>query len=195
MREPDNTRSRIQASASDILREEGVDALTVRNIAARAGLSTMGVYSHFGGKDQVCEELFVVGFAELGELVQQAKSESDPRDAVLSSAAIYFDFFAANRHRYALMFGMNSSVAPPSERARKAAKASFNQWASVVALLSATDMAGPNEVRLARQIWASTHGCIAIGEYSPIGSMDEICQMALQSVGYLIDGYLDENCN
>ncbi|MEL7540862.1 MAG: TetR/AcrR family transcriptional regulator [Pseudomonadota bacterium] len=188
-----DTRSKIEASASAILREQGVEALTVRNIAARAGLSTMGVYSHFGGKDQVCEALFVAGFAELGERVEQAKSESNPRDAVLRSAAIYFDFFLANRHRYALMFGMNSSAAPPSERARDAAKASFEQWASVVSLLSGATKVGPEEVRLARQIWASTHGCIAIGEHSPIGTIDDVRQLALDSVAYLVDGYLAKN--
>ena len=153
-----DTRSKIEASASAILREQGVEALTVRNIAARAGLSTMGVYSHFGGKDQVCEA-----------------------------------FFLANRHRYALMFGMNSSVAPPSERARDAAKASFKHWALVISLLSGAMEVGPEEVRLARQIWASTHGCIAIGEHSPIGTIDDVRQLALDSVAYLVDGYLAKN--
>lgn len=135
------------------------------------------------------EENFVAGFRELSELFEQAKSESDPRGAVLRSAAIYFDFLIANRHRYALMFGMNSSVAPPSERARKAARESLEQWASVVSLLSGLKEAGPEEVRLARQIWASTHGCIAIGEHSPIGPVEEVRHMALESVAYLVDGF------
>lgn len=84
---------------------------------------------------------------------------------------------------------MSAAAAPLSERACKAARSSFEQWALVVVLLSAKQQAGAEEMRLARQIWASAHGCIATNQHSPIGSIGEMRATVLESVRYLIDGY------
>ena len=62
MSESENQRAKILEAAGEILHEEGVGALSVRHIAKRAGISTMGVYSYFGGKDQVCEQLYIAAF-------------------------------------------------------------------------------------------------------------------------------------
>src|SRR3954467_13282778 len=53
------------ASASELLSKEGASGLSVRRIAAAAGCSTMGLYSRFGGKDGVVDELYAEGFVRL----------------------------------------------------------------------------------------------------------------------------------
>ena len=65
-RAPTTTREALLAAAHDLLATEGPAALTVRRIAAAAGMSTMNVYSRFGGKDGVLDELFIDGFRRLG---------------------------------------------------------------------------------------------------------------------------------
>src|SRR5207248_521667 len=66
-RSGDEQSRAILGAASRILSEEGAGALTVRRIASEAGCSTMGLYSRFGGKDGVVDELYVEGFRELCE--------------------------------------------------------------------------------------------------------------------------------
>ena len=62
----DSVGSTLLKAASDLLATEGPGALTVRRIANAAGVSTMNVYSRFGGKDGVVEQLFIEGFTRLG---------------------------------------------------------------------------------------------------------------------------------
>ena len=54
------------ASALDILESDGPDGLSVRRIAAAAGVAPMGVYNHFESKFGIVEALFVQGFHRLG---------------------------------------------------------------------------------------------------------------------------------
>ncbi|MGZ4674264.1 MAG: TetR/AcrR family transcriptional regulator, partial [Ilumatobacteraceae bacterium] len=65
MAQLDPVGSTLLKAASDLLATEGPAALTVRRIATAAGVSTMNVYSRFGGKDGVVEHLFVEGFHRL----------------------------------------------------------------------------------------------------------------------------------
>src|SRR4051794_4316776 len=73
-----DTREALLAAAHDLLATEGPGALTVRRIAAAAGMSTMNVYSRFGGKDGVLDELFVDGFRRLGETMRASPQSDDP---------------------------------------------------------------------------------------------------------------------
>ena len=66
---------------------EGPGALTVRRIAAAAGMSTMNVYSRFGGKDGVLDELFVDGFRRLGAHDGGRRRAATTRSRTSASAA------------------------------------------------------------------------------------------------------------
>ena len=65
-------------AAHDLSASDGPTALTVRRIAGAAGVSTMNVYSRFGGKDGVLDELFAEGFRRLGERMERHPSTDDP---------------------------------------------------------------------------------------------------------------------
>ena len=71
-------------AAHDLLAAEGSTGLTVRRIAAAAGVSTMNVYSRFGGKDGVVDELFIDGFRQLTKHMADTASTPDPITALLA---------------------------------------------------------------------------------------------------------------
>src|ERR1700684_11776 len=70
------------ASASEILEQEGPDGLSVRRIAAAAGVAPMGVYNHFESKFGIIEALFVQGFERLGEAIAATRDIEDPYEAL-----------------------------------------------------------------------------------------------------------------
>src|ERR1700750_1948078 len=74
----DDTREALLAAAHDLLANEGPAALSVRRIAAAAGMSTMNLYSRFGGKDGVLDELFIDGFRRMSEEMGDAPVSDDP---------------------------------------------------------------------------------------------------------------------
>jgi len=57
------TRDKIFQAASDILARDGLQGLSMRRIAAQAGLSPMALYRHFADKDALINALMDHGFA------------------------------------------------------------------------------------------------------------------------------------
>ena len=78
------------SSAADILETEGPDGLSVRRIAAAAGVAPMGVYNHFESKFGIVEALFIQGFERLGAAMagHGADRRSQPRRCSKVPAAI-----------------------------------------------------------------------------------------------------------
>ena len=54
------------AAAETVLVRDGPGGLTVRAVAAEAGIAPMGVYNKLGGKDGLVDALLIRGFDRLG---------------------------------------------------------------------------------------------------------------------------------
>ncbi len=76
------TRQRLQQAAKELAQERGYGAVTVAEIASRAGVSVKTLFQHFGSK----EELLVAELAEIHEqmisFVQSRPREQTPLQAV-----------------------------------------------------------------------------------------------------------------
>ena len=66
-------RDDVLAAARDILDEEGIDALTMANVASRVGFTTMAVYRHVRNRDDLLEGVV--------DLVLQEIADHADRDA------------------------------------------------------------------------------------------------------------------
>ena len=91
-------------AAHQVLADEGPFGLTVRRVAQVAGVSTMNVYSRFGGKDGLIEQLFIDGFVRLGEHMKSVPPTDDPVADLRRCRGRYRDFALANRTYYVVMF-------------------------------------------------------------------------------------------
>src|SRR5438105_4929459 len=91
-------------AASKLLAEEGATALTVRRIAGDAGCSTMGVYSRFGNKDGVVEQLYMEGFRRLIEAMDEAGETEDPVEDLHRCGVAYRRNALENATYYLVMF-------------------------------------------------------------------------------------------
>jgi AcrR family transcriptional regulator len=157
------TRRALLAAAHDLLASEGPAALSVRRIAAAAGVSTMNVYSRFGGKDGVVEELFVDGFARLGDAMSQDATTDDPLADLRRCGAGYRRFAKENPTYYSLMFDRAVPDFEPSDEAHAGALAALGHLAEKVSRameLGALAPADPFEV--AAGIWACEHGLVSL---------------------------------
>ena len=88
-RAQDETSDALLAAAHHLLSTVGAEALTVRRIANEAGMSTMNVYSRFGGKDGVIDELYADGYRRLVERLDGShlvinQSSSPPKPGVVA---------------------------------------------------------------------------------------------------------------
>ena len=102
----DETRATLLDAARTLLEADGPAALTVRRIAAEAGMSTMNVYSRFGGKDGVVDELYCEGF-----LASASTSPNTPSPTIRSrTSALPASPTATSRSRTARSTTSCSSV-------------------------------------------------------------------------------------
>jgi len=62
---PDGVPERLVEAAIRLLAEQGPSAIKARTVAAATGLSTMVVYSHFGGIPELTRAVIDKGFKEL----------------------------------------------------------------------------------------------------------------------------------
>ena len=104
------TDSLIEAALA-ILEEAGLPGLTVRDVASRAGVAPMGVYSRFGSKDGLLEALFMYGFASLQAAIETPPTAS-PLTRLRTGCQGYRRFAIHNPQLYHLMFEQMYAAMP-----------------------------------------------------------------------------------
>jgi AcrR family transcriptional regulator len=105
-------------AASGLLEREGPDALSVRRIAADAGVAPMGVYNHFHSKAGIVDALFVEGFKRLGEAMITLGDVEDPLEALIEGGRRYRALALAHPMAYQVMFLRAVPGYEPSEAAK-----------------------------------------------------------------------------
>jgi AcrR family transcriptional regulator len=150
-------------AASDVLAAEGPGALTVRRIATEAGVSTMNVYSRFGGKDGVIDHLFIEGFRRLYESVEASPQTDDALADLRNCGASYRRFALANPTYYSIMFDRVVADYVPSPAAHEQAGATLQQLADRVArAMEMGALASDDPLITAASLWATTHGLVSL---------------------------------
>lgn len=156
-------REELLAAAEAILSTKGVHALSLRDIAARAGHSTQGLYTEFGGKPGLIDALYREGYARLADALADVDPDLSPLQRAAVAAHAYRAAAMASPHLYDLM--TSNPVAeyrpPPSSRAE--AEATFDVL--VAAIRDAID-AGELEATSARCVahllWTVGHGHLSL---------------------------------
>ncbi|MFN8040481.1 MAG: TetR/AcrR family transcriptional regulator [Acidimicrobiales bacterium] len=160
----DNVRGRLLDAADELLRTEGPDGLTVRAMAERAGCSTMGVYTHFGGKDGVVDALYVEGFRRLADAISRVRTTADPVADLRRCGLAYRRNALSNPTHYLVMF---ERIVPGFEPSPEAKAAGVGTLALLEARISRGVELGqvidrPDPAELALSLWASLHGMVSL---------------------------------
>ena len=129
----DDQGRRILEAASGLLSEEGASALSVRRIATAAGCSTMGLYSRFGGKDGVVDELYAEGFERLITAMKANPVTDDTLADLRRCATCYRETALANATHYMVMFGGAVPGFVPSDASHAIAHDAFGGLVAKVA--------------------------------------------------------------
>ena len=161
-RTDDDQSKAILEAASRILSADGADALTVRRIAAEAGCSTMGLYSRFGGKEGVVDELYVEGFRQLCDGMSAMPKTDDPVADLRSCARCYRQTALTNATHYMVMFGGAVPGFVPTKSSRVVAHGAFERLtASVQRCIDAGAFKG-DAAEIAEVWWGSMHGLVML---------------------------------
>jgi AcrR family transcriptional regulator len=154
------------AAAETVLVREGPGGLTVRAVAAEAGIAPMGVYNRLGGKDGLVDALLIKGFDRLRAACDAAindTAEPSIRARLFTCGLNYRRFALDNPHFYAIMFEDSLLPGHDNPEVSEHAQAAFGALVRAVELASAADViAAPAPLEVAQQIWSAVHGAVAL---------------------------------
>jgi AcrR family transcriptional regulator len=153
------TRETLLEAALQLLEARGPGALRIRDLSEAVGKSTMGVYTHFGSKQGLLEQLYLHGFSRLEDRLESVPPAGEARQGLLAFALAYRDFALDNEALYGLMFERATPDFVPSDDSRMAGLATFEMLVKRIAGWR-TDLADPAPD--AHLVWAAMHGLVSI---------------------------------
>ncbi len=153
-------------AGAELLLEEGVGALSLRNVAARAGVSHSAPYAHFNDKRALIAAISIEGFEQLFQCLEAAANASldDPRQMLVDVAYAYVMFAQQSPAYFKLMFSgvlENEPVVPDF------VNVSRKNFQLLVSLVRRCQQAGvlpyaESEEILAVRLWSLVHGFTAL---------------------------------
>ena len=187
--EKPDSKKRILEATSELFLEGGLPALSVRAISKRAGLSTIGIYSHFQGKQGILDELYIEGFSKVFDAVNIRDDSLSPKQAVLKATENYLDVVDNYQAHYQLIFGKSESGYTPSPEAQAAGARAFTHNTKLIARLLPEGTPLADTQRTALDIWAITHGYAGLQHHavSDLLNIQNWREIILSTVSNYID--------
>lgn len=146
------TRSALVRAASELIDEGGPDAVTLRAVGARAGVSRGAPYGHFQNKEHLLTQLAINAWNAVADNVEALRADPGATPSVRLEQALLTLIELGRRrpHRYALMF---STPAGDPEAAAAASRLQ-NEFLAIVA-----DVVGKQDaLRYGALLMSSAHG-------------------------------------
>ncbi|BAX91654.1 TetR/AcrR family transcriptional regulator [Mycobacterium shigaense] len=146
------TRRSLLEAAGTLLDLGGVEAVTLREVGARAGVSRSAAYRHFADKDSLLAVLATNALSELGDALEALVNSGDSPTASLRSGLLSLIAIGRARpHLYRLMFV--PPAGDPTE-ARQAAERAQGLFLDIVGRIT-----GPAQAsRYGALLLTSAHG-------------------------------------
>jgi AcrR family transcriptional regulator len=97
------TKAEILDAAWDLVREQGLGGLRLRDLAARIGMRAPSLYEYFASKHAIYDAMFAQGYRQFAEVIAEAE-ELPGEDGLRAGARRAMAFMAQDPARYQLLF-------------------------------------------------------------------------------------------
>jgi AcrR family transcriptional regulator len=147
-------------AALGLIKRRGLAALSLREVAKRAGVTASAVYRHFADKEALLAAVAAEGFARLNAAFAVARTTHDsraPRARLKALGEAYIGFALKHPDQYRLMFGEGRADSQ-DERLEAEARQSFRYLEEAVAATLATPADDPAVITGAVAAWSLVHG-------------------------------------
>jgi AcrR family transcriptional regulator len=99
-----SARAAIVAAAWSVVREQGLAALSLRDLARRAGITTPTVYAYFDSKNAIYDAMFGEAAEEFALRMEEPYESDDPHDMLVAGVRRFVEFCTSDIARYQLLF-------------------------------------------------------------------------------------------
>ncbi|WP_446216079.1 TetR/AcrR family transcriptional regulator [Micromonospora sp. IBHARD004] len=152
-------RARLVEAGVELVTREGADALSLREIARRAGVSHGAPRRHFPTHRALLAAIAREGYLDLGRQVAGLLGEGDrdPYDQLLALGRLYLDFARTHRGMFELMF-RHDLLRGNHIGLREAGARLFEVLVDLVVRARPEPPDAPSPAVVAGALWANLHG-------------------------------------
>ena len=150
-------RTALVGAALDLLADDGADAVSLRAVARRAGVSAMAPYRHYPDKEALLAAVAVQGFDGLRVVLRVADEAAPAGQALVAQAVAYVRYATENPALFRLMFGPKRLGAYP-----ELAAAGEAAYAVLAARVAAGTPADADRDARALGCWSLVHGLASL---------------------------------
>ena len=152
-------RMALLETAAELIAADGAANLSLRKLATKVGTSTMAVYTHFGGMDELRREVRREGFNRLRDHLSAVPRTDDPVADIGQLGTAYYVNAVTNPHLYRAMF----LEGPVGDDDADVGMDTFGQLVEAVQRCIDTGAFAPGDAyAMAQQLWAVSHGVVAL---------------------------------
>ena len=158
----DESKKRLLEESIRLIEERGLEGLSFREMARRAGLSHQAPYHHFKSREGILAAIAHEGFARLDTRLAEAQARARGEDAqklLRATIHAYMRFALESPVHYRIMFRPELVALPNYPDALAAARSAFGR------LVMAVSACNPNVEKENRQLieisnglWSAAHG-------------------------------------
>lgn len=167
----ERTRQRILAAAAELFAERGFDAVTMREIAKRAGCSHTAIYLYFTDKETLLHQISMPPLQELRErLARISECEADPEKRVRGICMSWIRFCLSHRNLYEVIFNVAADRVDEAEPKLELNRMRNELFGMLKEALRGCLPADAGEDRLlacARITFYMAHGIVSTYRHSP----------------------------
>jgi len=160
-----NLRQELLSHGLALLEQQGIAALSLRELAKGLGVSAAAVYRHFTDKDALLGEIALQGFLLLDQVFAEVlrRETETPRERLRSLGLAYISFALEHRHLYRLMFGSGACLMQDEgSEQQQQGMAPYLRLQETVAACCGPE-AAPEKVAAATiAAWAMVHGFVML---------------------------------
>jgi AcrR family transcriptional regulator len=153
-------------TAVRMIQEEGVQALTLRGVGARLGVSRTALYRHFDDKQALLARVAAEGFKRFHEALAEAAARAEARraDPMPAMAAAYATFARSHPSHYQTMFSGVLTDGKGHPDLQTHGDAAFGVLLTAIRRGQEQGRIRPGDpVELAEITWALSHGIATLG--------------------------------
>ncbi|MDE0473070.1 MAG: TetR/AcrR family transcriptional regulator [Gammaproteobacteria bacterium] len=159
-------RSDIRSHATELYLCGGLRALSMRNLAARLGVTAPALYRHYASKDEVLRDMVREAYRQSASYIYRALSAATPLERFLRAGEENLDFALTHPRWYEMMYLSPERFGwpdyPPEVAAH--AQATHQFWMDRVReCVDAGYLRAEADIRdVGMTMWAHSHGLITI---------------------------------
>jgi AcrR family transcriptional regulator len=182
--------------AMSIIERNGVEELSLREVARRLGVSHQAPYKHFPSRDHILAELVSRSYTAFAGHLEDRPKTGDPEQDLESMGRAYLEYAFAHPLQYRLMFG---TPLPDSERHPEMMRNAQHAFALLQEGIEALhgSFRGPGPHRRtdfdALSVWFTLHGMTSVMHSRVIETLelpdappDVIAAEVLARIGWLL---------